>query len=147
MTLNVFNEANGIFAGINAPLFNQLEYLMATSKKANIPLPSLGLFGEASTGKTTTAKIIAKEMKFPFLLLNSADITLKNINAKIANYFIETLPKETLVPGPFPDPFKLLWSYEVKVPCVVLLDEAHELSKEVQTYLLSLLDSPHAVLW
>lgn len=141
MTLQIFNETNGIFPGINEPQFTQLEYLLNTSKKANIPLPSLGLFGEASTGKTTSAKLLAEQMECPFLLLNSADVTMSNLNSKIARHFWTSLTELETTVTYNPNPFSNCFAFKTVKPCIILFDEAHELPKDVQTYLLSIMDN------
>lgn len=141
MTLKIFNESNGIFPGINTPQFTQLEYLLTTSKQANIPLPSLGLFGEASTGKTTSAKLLAAKMECPFLLLNSADITMSNLNSKIAKHFWTSLNELETTVTYNPVPLSNYFAFKTVKPCIVLFDEAHELPKDVQTYLLSTIDN------
>ncbi len=139
MTLKTFNESNGIFAGINTPQFTQLEYLLETAKTTNIPLPSLGLFGEASTGKTTSAKLLAKELGRPFLLLNGADLTLSNLNIKIAGYFINSGAPRSISYNP--KPYSNYLAFLLDQPGIILIDEAHELPKDLQTYLLSVIDN------
>ena len=58
--LKIFNETNNIYPGVNTPQFSQLEQLADITNTSGCQLLNLGLFGEASTGKTTSVEILAK---------------------------------------------------------------------------------------
>ena len=138
MNLMIFNETNGIYPGTNTPQFTQLEYLLTTSKNINTSIPSLGLFGEASTGKTTTAKLLAAGGDYHFLSLNSSQLTINNLNTEICEPIYKTLTyKDYSIIKERSNYFV----FETNKPIIILLDEAHELSKSLQTFLLSTIDN------
>ena len=138
MNLSLFNEANGIYPGTNTPQFTQLEYLLNTSKNVNISMPSLGLFGEASTGKTTTAKLLAMGGDYHFLNLNSSQLTINTLNTTICNPIYKNLTyNEYIITKENSNSFV----FETKRPILILLDEAHKLSKSLQTFLLTAIDN------
>ena len=140
-TLSVFTPSNGIYSGVNKPNFKSIELWLQTIKEnagQTSTKPSvLGLFGPASTGKTTTAAVIAKNLNQHLVTINCAAIDQANFwqslfvsscyqypDSRIHDYMTPFLGKKTF----------LLQS------CVVLLDECHELSNRTQGQLLSVLD-------
>lgn len=137
MTLTIFNEANGVYPGVNTPQFTQLEYLVSTAKKTNTVIPSLGLFGEASSGKTFSAKLIAKAVGYNFLYFNASALTPKTFYSVVTNAVLEVIRKDKLVYKAVLRESNSALVYESKIPFVILLDEAHELHKDIQTLLLT----------
>ena len=132
--LTIFNESCGVFPGVNAPQFFQLEQLVLISQKTGCQIPSLGLFGEASTGKTTSTKILAREAKYEFIVFNAVDIkSFEYIHDILYDKFYDTT-------GGF-----VPWSdgglYIPSSKTLVLIDEAHKLKPSVQTQFLSALES------
>jgi len=136
--LSIFNESNGVYCGSNGPQFQQIEYMVTNSVLTNTQIPNLGLFGSASVGKTMSAKLIAKYSNYHFLYLNSVTLNIKNINSILFNALSSLCGND--------------WSYKFdnrtpnkticfsNKPILILLDEAHELNKNVQTILLSSLE-------
>jgi len=141
MGLTIFNESNGIYPGVNEPQFAQLEYLINTTKEVNTIMPSLGLFGEASTGKTMTANIIAKEVDCNFVFLNGTELSLDALNDTLYDTIGYSLDYgKTFIDINENMDYRIQWRKTVK-PLVVLLDEAHALPKGTQTALLSIIDN------
>jgi Holliday junction resolvasome RuvABC ATP-dependent DNA helicase subunit len=139
MSLTIFTEANGVYAGTNTPQFTQLEYLVTTATKTKTQIPSLGLFGEASTGKTSSAKLLAHAAGYRYLYFNASSLSLANfyktISAPVIDMMVEK--KDCKVRG---RAFERVYVYESQTPFLILIDEAHDLSKDLQTLFLSLLD-------
>ena len=132
--LKIFTSVNNIYAGINTPQFSQLEYLIELSKQTGCNIPNLGLFGEASTGKTTAAKILAKAAGYDFYVYNA--INIKSIN----DFYDELYEKFYDITNGNLVPFKT--EYHLKIPkCVILIDEAHKLKEDIQTSFLTSLDN------
>lgn len=140
MTLSFFNEANGVYPGTNLPQFTQLEYLATTALKTKSVMPPIGLFGEASTGKTSSTKLLAKAAGCHFIYFNASSLTVTNfyktIFTEVNNYIDKTKASRAsrrLSEG--------VYVYETVTPLLMLFDEAHELTKDVQTLFLSILDN------
>ncbi len=130
--LKIFNETNSIYPGVNASQFSQLEYLIELSNSTGQQLPSLGLFGEASTGKTTTAKLIASSCKYNCYILNASSIfSVDELHEMCLNTFgkFETLELD------YRNGVKA-----IKTPkTLIIIDEAHELKNAIQTKFLTIL--------
>jgi len=133
--LKLFNETNNFYPGVNTPQFNQLEYLLELSINARQQLPSIGLFGEASTGKTTTAKLLAKHCNYECFVINA--ISLNSIE-ELHELLLNTL-------GSIPN-LELEDRNGVRAiktnKCLIIIDEAHELKNSIQTKFLSILENP-----
>ena len=143
-TLSVFTTENGIYGGVNKSNFKSIELWLQTINE-NVGQPStkpnvLGLFGPASTGKTTTAALVAKALYQPLVTLNSAALDQNCLWDSIYSNTKELHPKSHIhnVVTPFfkghEDRFYALLN------CVVLFDECHELTSKSQGQLLSVLD-------
>jgi Holliday junction resolvasome RuvABC ATP-dependent DNA helicase subunit len=139
-TLHIFTPKNGIYGGVNKPNFKSIELWIQTIKEAvDQPITKanvLGLFGPASTGKTSTAKVIAKSLHQPLVTINCAALDQANFWQSI---FTHT---EQLYPGSRIHDYMTVERKKVYMlqQCVVLLDECHELSNRAQGQLLSVLD-------
>lgn len=139
MKLERFVPDNGFWPGANTSQFLQLEYLMKMTNNSKDPysvLPHMGFFGEASTGKTTTATALAKFMGYEVTLINASSLTKQN--------FMQTMAAIIEKPGEF----RLItalnppgWYSVSTKKRIVIIDEAHELPKNVQTMFLSCLDT------
>lgn len=142
-TLSTFTPSNGVYSGVNKANFKSIELWIQIIKE-NKGQPStkpnvLGLFGPASTGKTTAAGIIAKGLKQPLVAINCAALNQTNLWEAI---YLET---EQLHPNnDIHDISRRIFSEPEKVyvlqHCVILLDECHELSTKSQGQMLSVLD-------
>lgn len=133
--LTVFSETNGIYSGINTPKFTQLEYLIKLAKTSSVKPPNLGLFGEASSGKTTTVRLLAKELGYPLYTFNGALVKFDELNEQLIKLLIPSNKAESL-----------FYTTEVgqriftpETTSVVFFDEAHKLDKTVQNLLLTIL--------
>ena len=130
----IFNESNGVFTGVNTPQFSQLEYLAEMCNTSGCQLPHLGLFGEASTGKTTSTTLLAKGCNYKLIVYNAADFkSLSLIVAQLTENWYKT--GRGLV----------RYKDAAHIQCektIVLLDEAHKLKLDIQTSLLSSLENP-----
>lgn len=151
-TLNTFTNTNGIYAGVNKINFKSIELWLQLIKE-NIDQPStkpntLGLFGPASTGKTTTASLIAKTLKQPLVSFNCAAISQNNLWSYIYESANQLFPGshicDKVVPlrqfNPSGEKTYVLQN------CVILLDECHELTNKTQGKLLSVLDGSNKIL-
>ena len=129
-----FNEQNKVYPGINRPYFAQLEQFALLAKNNNFQIPNLGMFGEASTGKTTSSKLLAKAAGYNFLDINAVDIkTSFGLHDMLYDMFIDA-SNDTFVR------YKNGKSYTPVDKIIILIDEAHSLKESVQTYFLSLLE-------
>lgn len=137
--LTIFNEANGVYPGVNTPQFTQLEYIVSNAKKTNTIIPSLGLFGEASSGKTSSAKLIAQAAGYNFLYFNASSLSTSNFFKTITKPVLEIIRKDKSLFIPRPRRNANAFVYESTVPFVILIDEAHEMNKDIQTLFLSAL--------
>lgn len=143
-TLSIFTEKNGIYSGVNKSNFKSIELWLQTIKE-NVGKPStkpnvLGLFGPASTGKTTATKVIANALKQPLVALNCAAM---NQNAIWESMYTTT--RQLYPNSPCHDVVRPFFSNNGQQSyllrdCVILLDECHELSNRAQGQLLSVLD-------
>lgn len=140
--LKIFTPENGFYAGVNTPQFTQLEYLIQSD-----PLPHLGLFGEASTGKTTAVSMLAKSSNKFLISVNAAGLTLEGINKAVMEKYSalelehEKFGKYRRKPTyPADGIHKSCLTLIDGMKVIVFIDEAHELPKTIQTALLSLLD-------
>ena len=142
-TLSTFTPSRGIYGGVNKANFKSIELWLETIKE-NVGRPStkpnvLGLFGPASTGKTTTAGLVAKDLKQPLVALNCAALNQANMWEAIYKETEQLYPKSRIhntERNIFTEPEKVY----VLQHCVVLLDECHELTTRSQGQLLSVLD-------
>jgi hypothetical protein len=136
--LKIFNENNLIYAGINTPQFSQLEQLAELSNLHNIQLPHTGMFGEASTGKTTSTKLLAKACDYLFLEYNAMDFgSIEEFHRILFTRFRDLNSGEyALNNGSFGIPTK---------KTLILIDEAQELKTSIQTALLSVLTKKSGV--
>lgn len=133
MSLTIFNESNGIYPGINTPQFSQLENLVVSSVKKGKQIPNLGLFGEASTGKTTTTNKLADYCKYHFISLNASSLSPKTIHAFLHNKLTKILEPDSFS-------FGKTIAYGTE-PTLILIDEAHLLHKDIQNMLLTCLET------
>ncbi len=141
--LRIFSKENKIITGENTPQFTQLEYLVQSAIDSNNVIPSLGLFGAASVGKTTAVKLIAEKTNNRLILYNAITLDIKT--------FHENLLKDLGINRPFYetpletaelDAVNFKWvSYKPPQKTIVFIDEAHALSKELQTLFLTAFDS------
>ena len=132
--LKIFNETNGVFPGVNTPQFSQLEYLAEMANQSGCQLPNLGLFGEASTGKTTSVKLLANICNYRILIFNAVSIkTEVDLNKSLVDQFM-AFPETGL---PLFDGARHLKPQKA----IVFFDEAHALKEDIQTALLSALES------
>lgn len=136
--LKIFAPVNGIYAGVNTPQFSQLEYLISRTNQTT-RLPNLGLFGEASTGKTTTANLIARAINYEFVSFNASGLSVAEINTAVVNKIKKLHDMEDNNYKVTYNSKTKLWSSPWK-PILIFIDEAQELAKDVQTALLSVLD-------
>lgn len=134
----IFNESNNIYTGINTPQFSQLEQLAELSNSHNLQLPHIGMFGEASTGKTTSTKLLADSCNYLFLVYNAMDFSsLEEFHNILFNRFKTLNSGEYAINnGFFGIPTK---------KTVILIDEAQELKNSIQTALLSVLTKKSGV--
>lgn len=140
MSLTIFNEINGVFAGTNTPQFTQLEYLVTTAKKTSTVIPSLGLFGEASVGKTFSSELIAKFAGYHYLYFNASTLSPKTFYKSITKSFMDLILKDgSLYTAATRQKGTTALVYEARTPVLILVDEAHELHKDLQTLFLTLL--------
>ena len=100
---------------------------------------NLALLGPASTGKTTLAKMLAQGAGLPFMAINPEEIgSNHDVFVKISRVLAE--PKYSHGDGTPVDltlrPYNDIYHY-IAPPCVILIDEAHLMPKEVQGGLLS----------
>ena len=130
--LEYFTESSGIFPGRNLPVFAKLEYLINVSKKSSAVLPPIGMFGSASVGKTTTAKLLADYSNHTFIYINCAE--LSKMDDLISTSLSYSAYSDTYTG---PDGKKIYFSNS---PVLILLDEAHKLPSKMQTSFLTLLD-------
>ena len=152
-TLSVFTPENGIYGGVNKTNFKSIELWLQTIKdKQNRPSVrpnSLGLFGPASTGKTSTASLVAKTMKLPLISLNSAALNQSNFWESLYSNATQNHKKnggiwEVLLPI-FRCGSNNTKKFVLK-NCVILLDECHALTARSQAQLLTLLDGSTSVI-
>lgn len=145
-TLSVFTPENGIYGGVNKTNFKSMELWLQTikdNKDKKLSKPNvLGLFGPASTGKTTAAGILAKNLGQPLVALNCASL---NQNVFWESLYLSTVQlypnsdiHDRITPG-FYYGNKPERTFVLK-DCVILLDECHELTTRTQGQLLSVLD-------
>jgi Holliday junction resolvasome RuvABC ATP-dependent DNA helicase subunit len=145
-TLSIFTPKNGIYGGVNKANFKSIEFWLQIVKE-NIGKPSnapnsLGLFGPASVGKTTTASVIANYLRQPLIPLNCASLDQNNFFEGIYENTRQLHPNSYIhdvlrhIDAPYNTDNK---TYSVN-RCVVLLDECHELSSRNQGQFLSILD-------
>ena len=142
--LNIFTPANGFYTGVNTPQFTQLEYYTNLSTKFEKLLPNLGLYGEASTGKTSAIKAIAETLdNYTMIYVNGAGLT----EQKITSLVLEDMKKLKRLVGTnylgkyahsFNEKHQCWTALDHK--CLIFIDEAHMLSSDLQTLLLSVLD-------
>lgn len=96
----------------------QLQIISNSSKIQNKPLTHLGLFGPAGCGKTTLADLTARLVGASFFYINATSVRSP---LQFGEYIRSTKP----------------FNYSL-----VLIDEAHGLSREIQDSMLSLLEFP-----
>ena len=134
----IFNETNNIYPGINTPQFSQLEQLAELTNIHKFQLPHIGMFGEASTGKTTSTKLLANACDYYFMAYNAMDFSsLDEFHTILFTKFKALNSGEyALNNGFFGIPTK---------KTVILIDEAQELKNSIQTALLSVLTKKSGV--
>jgi Holliday junction resolvasome RuvABC ATP-dependent DNA helicase subunit len=134
----IFNETNNVYPGINEPQFSQLEQLAELANIHKIQLPHIGIFGEASTGKTTSTKLLANACNYLFLSYNAMDFSsLEEFHKILFTKFKDLNSGEyALNNGNFGIPTK---------KTVILIDEAQELKTSIQSALLSILTKKEGV--
>jgi Holliday junction resolvasome RuvABC ATP-dependent DNA helicase subunit len=146
-TLSVFTPENGIYGGVNNPNFKSIELWMQTikenPKRTSTKPNNLGLFGPASTGKTTAAGVIAKNLGQPLVSLNCAAMSKTNFWEDIYTTAVSSYPNSHIHAIATPmsrwDSSAPIRTYILQC-CTILLDECHELSNRTQGQLLSILD-------
>lgn len=141
--LEIFTLENGIYSGVNTANFKNIEFWVKEingyqeGKLTN----ALGLFGAASTGKTTTAKLTAKALKYPLICVNSAGLDTQYMWETLYTQAKNIYP-DTIIHGSASyTSYSNTINYEyILQHCIVLFDECHELSNKSQVQLLSVLD-------
>jgi Holliday junction resolvasome RuvABC ATP-dependent DNA helicase subunit len=142
--LKIFTQENGIYTGVNTPQFTQLEYIATSAVNQYKPLPNLGFFGEASTGKTTTATLLVSNMpKHTLISINSSGLTEQKLakivtDTMIAKYNVDYYTTWGNYTLDFDEKTNNYTSFVQMY--VIFLDEAQLLSTELQTMLLSVFD-------
>lgn len=111
----VFTDVIGQDAVKNKLLF----YILSNGK--DVPLPTLLFSGSHGMGKTYVASVIARNLKRKFVEVNCS--TLQSVKDLVENILIKQVSGNK--------------------PVTILFDEAHALSNEISTFLLTLL-SPNS---
>ena len=145
-TLTTFTPANGIYGGVNKTNFKSIELWLQTikengNKPSNAP-NVLGLFGPASTGKTTTAGVVAKALNQSLVPLNCAALNPTTFFESVYQNTKQRYPQSRIhdIITPYLNFSKNSERTYILQNCVILLDECHELSTRNQGQLLSVLD-------
>lgn len=164
-TLKYYTKENNFYTGVNTPQFKNLEFWIDSNlgwindpasvknrearfihgyyKEIPNNIVSLGLFGEASAGKTSAVRHAAKILGKHLIILNGAQFQ----NSTFEDLMFDELLK--LKWGVFEtvyDSIERIFKsskYTCLIPEVIFfIDECHELPKKVQTRFLSLLEGP-----
>jgi Holliday junction resolvasome RuvABC ATP-dependent DNA helicase subunit len=132
---------NGLVLGKNTASFRRVEEIVNDCRTKAL-VSNLALIGVPSSGKTTTAQIVAKALQRPFY-----EGSALNFEGKPADAFLDMIES---VFGEHP-----AWALKNEFvghqqittikPCVVFLDEAHDLPPKSQSILLQLLEKPYRV--
>lgn len=132
---------DGLVLGKNAASFRRVEEIVNDCRTKGL-VSNLALVGVPSSGKTTTAQIIAGALERPFY-----EGSALNFDGKPHQAFLEILES---VFGAYPG-----WALKVEYlgaqqistvkPCVIFLDEAHDLPPKAQSLLLQLMERPYRV--
>lgn len=96
--------------------------LLIEATKLGRTLPHIGLYGPAGCGKTTLAQIIAEEIGAEFIYINGSSVVTPVVFRNVIAEAIKAKGKDKFY--------------------VVVVDEAHALSKHIQNSLLSVLEKP-----
>lgn len=96
--------------------------LLIEAAKLGRTLPHIGLYGPAGCGKTTLAQIIAEEIGAEFVYINGSAVTTPVVFRNVIADAIKAKGRDKFY--------------------VVVVDEAHALSKNIQNSLLSVLETP-----
>lgn len=164
--LKYYTKENNFYTGVNTPQFKNLEFwidsnldwinednkLRPTSDKqdylayyANMPenIVSLGLFGEASAGKTSAIRYASTVLGKQLLTFNGAQFQNGNFEELILE---ELLKIPEVIGGAHWRTSNCLIDtahYITVFPQVIFfIDECHELPRKIQTKFLSLLEGP-----
>ena len=133
----------GIFSdlvlGKNQASFRRVEE-MVNDCRTLTTVSNLSLIGVPSSGKTTTAGIIAQHLKRPFY-----EGSALNFDGTPGMAFLDIIES---IFGKFPDwvlqhEFTGRQQITTVKPCVIFLDEAHDLPSRSQSLLLQLLEKPY----
>ena len=128
----------GLVLGKNAASFRRVEEIVNDCRTKRL-VSNLALVGVPSSGKTTTAQIIAAALERPFY-----EGSALNFDGKPHQAFLEILES---VLGAYPGwalkvEFEGVQQISVVKPCVIFLDEAHDLPPKAQSLLLQLMERP-----
>lgn len=133
----------GMVQGSNSAAFTQVE-LVTQDCRTQGRVENLALIGVPSTGKTTTALRVAAALERPIY-----EGSALNFEGDPFKALFRVLDK-TL--GPFPEYLCRMDYPEDRGkqmgyvrPCVVFIDEAHDLPKSFQTLMLSALEKPYRI--
>ena len=141
--LKALPPVSGIFDGLvlgkNEVAFRRVEEIVNDCRTLGL-VSNLALVGVPSSGKTTTAQIIAKALDRPFY-----EGSALNFDGKPHEAFLDIVES---IHGAYPDCiFKNEYRDNQQIgtikPCVIFLDEAHDLSPKAQSLLLQLLEKPY----
>lgn len=134
--LFMFTADHGIYPGVNAPQFMQLEYLVHQEV-----IPNIGLFGEASTGKTTAVSVLKTVFhggRAKIVSLLGTSLTLESLNSQVVEMLKEKRnlnPSQALIDSR--EEVYSVWGYD---KLIIFIDEAHDMPKKLQTQLLTVFD-------
>lgn len=130
---------DGLVLGKNEVAFRRIEEIVNDCRTLG-SVSNLALVGVPSSGKTTTAQIIAKSLARPFY-----EGSALNFDGKPHEAFLDIIE---CVHGPFPQwvlKTEYLGRQQISTvrPCVVFLDEAHDLPPKAQSLLLQLMEGTY----
>ena len=140
-TLHTFTYSNGIYAGVNKSNFKSIEFWLQAIVESKVTPPkpnALGLFGPASTGKTTAASVISNAINTNLITVNCATITQETFWETVWQTGKLKYPSSPIHSTATSRDSNPSWFYLQY--CTILLDECHMLPSKVQGQLLSLLD-------
>lgn len=168
--LKYFTKENNFYPGTNTPQFKNLEFWIGSNLdwinekdklKCSEPwtwheyykfmpssIVSLGLFGEASAGKTSALRLAGKILGRPIITFNGAQFVNSSFEETIFNELFDKTNFKFAKAGE-----KACYDYgtclvegtknrNLFADVIIFIDECHELPRKIQTKLLSLLEGP-----